>query len=499
MIMNMKALFAQNQTLEDIRQRLQTAMQENDQEKVSKAFSDMFQYYAEVNRQDYEELKEERDVQILASRGVRQLTAKEREYYQKLGEAMKSPDPRQAISELDVVMPETVIDSVFDDLLVDHPILRKIRFMNTKGAIRMMMNTNGYQAAVWGKLCAPIIQELSSGFKEVETGLYKLSAFIPVCKAMLDLGPEWLDRYVRTVLQEAQANGMESGIVDGDGKESPIGMTRQVGDSVTVTGGVYPRKTAIKVTSFSPETMGKLTSMLAVSPNGNPRRVDDLMLLVNPQDYFEKVFPATTFLSPDGTYRRDVLPVPADIEQSIALKRGEALFGIPSLYFAFAGMNKNGRIEYSDDYHFLEDERLYLIKTYANGMPADNNAFLLLDISELQPARWKVTMVEEPTPSTDATLSDLKLGSLTLSPAFSSSVVSYTTETSNETNTINAVPSSAAASVKVTVNGTEVSNGSAAKWQTGSNTVLVAVTAEDGTTKKSYTVTVTKAADGSGE
>ena len=46
---------------------------------------------------------------------------------------------------------------------------------------------------------------------------------------------------------------------------------------------------------------------------------------------------------------------------------------------------KEGKIEYSDHYRFLEDERVYLIKGYANGMPLDNNAFLVLDISELQP------------------------------------------------------------------------------------------------------------------
>lgn len=494
--MSMKTLFAQNQTLEDIRKRIQTGMQENDSEATAKAFSDMFQYYAEVNRQDYEALKQERDSQVLASRGVRQLTAKERDYYQKLGEAMKSSDPRQAVNNLDVVMPETVINSIFDDLIVDHPILRKIRFMNTNGAIRMMMNTHGYQAAVWGKLCSPIIQELTSGFKEVDTTLYKLTAFIPICKAMLDLGPEWLDRYIRMALQEAQANGMEAGIVDGNGKDSPIGMTRQVGENVSTIGGVYPRKTPIKVTSFSPAVMGKLTSMLAVSPNGNPRRVSDLILLVNPQDYYEKVVPATTFQGPDGPYRRDVLPVPADIVQTIPLKRGEAVYGIASLYWAFAGMNKDGRIEYSDDYHFLEDERVYITKTYANGMPADNNAFLLLDISDLQPAHYRVSLVEDPTPSTDAALSDLKLGALTLEPSFSSSVISYTAETENETNTITAIPSSAAAAVKVSVNGTEVNNGSQAKWQSGSNTVLVEVTAEDGTSEKSYTVTVTKPAAG---
>lgn len=494
--MDMKDLFKRDQKLDDIRKDIQTALHGTDPEQIINSVANMCKYYAEATFRDHAEVGQERDVQILASRGVRQLTAKERDYYQKLGEAMKSSDPRQAINNLDVVMPETVINSVFNDLIIDHPILRKIKFTNTEGALKMIMNTNGYQKAVWGKLCAPIIQELSSGFKEVDTNLYKLTAFIPICKAMLDLGPEWLDRYVRVVLQEAQANGMEAGIVDGNGKDSPIGMTRQVGENVTTTGGVHPRKTPVKVTSFSPAVMGKLTSMLAVSPNGNPRRVDDLVLLVNPQDYFEKVFPATTFLAPDGTYRKDVLPVPADVVQSIALNRGEAVFGIASLYFAFAGMNKGGRIEYSDDYHFLEDERVYITKTYANGMPADNNAFLLLDISDLQPAHYRVSLVEDPTPSTDAALSDLKLGALTLEPSFSSSVTSYMAETENETNTITAIPSSAAAAVKVSVNGTEVNNGSQAKWQSGSNTVLVEVTAEDGTSEKSYTVTVTKPAAG---
>lgn len=490
--MSMKTLFSKTEVLEEIRQRLQTAMQENDQEKVSAAFSDMFQYYAEVNQQDYEALKQERDVQVLASRGVRQLTTKEREYYQKLGEAMKSNDPRQAINNLDVVMPETILDSIFDGLETDHPILRKVKFMNTKGAIKMMMNTNGFQKAVWGKLCAPIIQELTSGFKEVDTGLFKLSAFIPVCKAMLDLGPEWLDRYVRTILRESLANGMEAGILTGTGKDEPVGMIRQVGDNVTTTGGVHPEKAPIKVTNFSPATMGRLASMLAIDANGNARRVEDLILVVDPQDYFEKVFPATTFQAPDGTYRRDVLPIPADIISSPALKRGQAVFGSASLYYAFAGMNKNGRIEYSDDYHFLEDERVYLIKTYANGMPVDNNAFLLLDISELQPAHYKVITVADPDPSAEAALADLKLGSLTLSPAFNAAVTSYTAQTSNATNTITAVPSSAAAAVKVTVNGTEINNGTEAAWRDGSNTVLVKVTAEDGTTSKTYTITVTK-------
>src|SRR5699024_11039817 len=101
--------------------------------------------------------------------------------------------------------------------------LSHIQFMNTRGAIRMMMNTNGYQTAAWGPLCSEVVQELTSGFKEVDTSLLKLAAILPVCKAMLDLGPEWLDNFVRQVLYEAFANGLEAGIVAGNGNNQPIG------------------------------------------------------------------------------------------------------------------------------------------------------------------------------------------------------------------------------------------------------------------------------------
>ena len=97
----------------------------------------------------------------------------------------------------------------------------------------------------------------------MDTGLFKFSAFLPLCKSMLELGPEWLDRYVRQVLVEGAANTLEFGFIRGTGKDQPIGMNRQVGDNVTVQGGVYPEKAKIQVTDLSPATLGNLISMLA--------------------------------------------------------------------------------------------------------------------------------------------------------------------------------------------------------------------------------------------
>lgn len=481
---------------EEIRGLLQKAIRENDTEGFYRAFDQIIECINQDIQQRYDaqvnDLKQEMDSRALAQRGVRQLTNKERDYYQKVAECMRSKDPKQALANADLVMPKTIMNAVFDELQTRHELLSLIEFIPTTGLTEMIMNTNGYQETVWGKLCDDIVKELVSGFETIDMTLLKLSAFIPVCKAMLDLGPEWLDDYVRQVLYEALANGLEAGIVAGDGNEKPIGMNRQVGKGVTVTGGVYPEKAKISVTDLQPGTIGNLLSLIAVDPNGKPRTLRDVVMIVNPQDYFQKVMPATTLMAPDGTYRNDVMPYPMRIVQSMALDRGEAILGIAYKYFAGVGMGKEGRIEYDDSYHFLEDERMYLIKLYASGFPMDNNAFLFLDISALQPAIWKVEQVTPATPSNNAALSDLKIGSLTLDPAFTSETTTYTTTTSNATNTITATPADAKAAIEVKVGEAEVDNGSAATWQEGSNTVTIKVTAADGKTTKTYTVTVTK-------
>ena len=181
------------------------------------------------------------------------------------------------------------------------------------------------------------------------------------------------------------------------------------------------------------------------------------------------------------------------------MDQGEAVIGIGYKYFAALGTARDGRIEYSDHYHFLEDERVYLIKGYANGFPMDNNAFFVLDITGIQPAVWKVEQVTAPAASTNADLADLRIGGLALSPAFSAATTSgYTAATTNATNTVTAIPADAGATIEITNEGpsdddpTPVINGRAVTWAAGANTLTVKVTAADGTTTKSYGVTVTK-------
>jgi len=373
-----------------ILQQMNDAIVTNDSEAFAEAFEKLSMNIQENILNEVEQQRQAGDISILNGRGANQLTSDETKYFQAVIDAMKSSNPKQALTDLDVVMPKTVIDRVFEDLTASHPLLDAIDFQNTSGLIEMYLNTDEVQLASWGTLCSEITKELTSGFKMVSLGLKKLSAFLPVCKAMLDLGPAWLDTYVRTILSEAISNGLELGIIAGTGKDQPIGMMKQVGEGVVVIDGVYPDKTATPILSFDPVSYGAILAGLATTPTGKVRPVQNVILVVNPVDYFTKVFPGTTIMSPTGTFVNNVLPYPTTVIQSIQVPTGKAIIGLSKKYFMGVGTAKSGKIEYSDEYRFLEDERIYLTKLYGHGEPLDNNAFQVLDISSLKPAVLKV-------------------------------------------------------------------------------------------------------------
>ena len=102
-----------------------------------------------------------------------------------------------------------------------------------------------------------------------------------------------------------------------------------------------------------------------------------------------------------------------------------------------------------------------------------------------------------PTVSSDASLSGLSLSSGTLSPDFASATLSYAASVVNSVSwtTVTATPNHAAASVLITPTDADATTaGDQVNLDVGSNTISVKVTAEDGTTTRTYTVTVTRAA-----
>lgn len=331
------------------------------------------------------------DDQVMLARKGNALTSEEIEFYNKLAESARanSQEPMAALSNVDVVTPPSIIDRIFDDLTIGHPLLDAINFVNTSGMTEIYLNSDGMGAAAWGELTSTISKELASDFTKLSLKHAKLSAFIPVPNSMLDLGPQWIDRYTRTILTNSIAVGLETAAVSGDGKDKPIGMDRNIGADAAVVSGAYPAKDAIVIKEFTPATLGAVVTKINKTSKGNSRNIadGDLILIVNTDDYWEKVRPATMLLTPQGTYVENVLPIPARIIQSTALAKGEAILGMASKYFfgMGTGTGKEGRIDKSDQYRFLEDQTVYRIKLYGEGRAYDNNAFQKLDISALKP------------------------------------------------------------------------------------------------------------------
>lgn len=386
-------LAVMNQKRAEILTKMVEAMHNEDSDAYTSCLNELAQNIEENILERANELAGNNDAQILAQRGVRQLTSSEKKYYEKLAEAFRASDTKQALTNPELVMPETVINSVFEDLRTQHPLLEKINFQNTMGMIKFLVNKNGYVKAVWGKLTDKITKELESSFSEVDMTFLKLSAFIPVSQAMLDLGPSWLDTYVREIMYDALANGLEDGIINSlRTDQGPIGMIANLKSGSAQSGYVqYTAKLATVIKDFQPATLGAEIAKLAVDDNNKTRTIRDVIYIVNPVDYFTKVFPATTVMGGDGTYRNDVLPYPMTIIQSPAVASGKAVLGLGYRYFAGIGMSsKDGKLEFDDSCQFLEDNRVYKIKLYGNGMPMDNNAFQYHDISQLKPAVVKV-------------------------------------------------------------------------------------------------------------
>lgn len=328
------------------------------------------------------------DATILSNRGQVVLTTAETSYYNGIIAAIKSETPKAALENYDVAMPETIIDRVIDNIRKAHPLLDAINFQNVAYMTRIVLNAAPGAAAVWGKITNAITRELNGSLKELSMVQCKLTAYMCISQDLVALGPVWIDRYVVATLAEAIALGLETAIVDGDGKDKPIGMSRTIPEDESSTGVNYVRKEMVELAEMTPQAWGPIVAMLAKDPldENKARTVDgnDLIFLCNPFDYWEKIMPATTFQRQDGNYSRDILPVPAQLFQTAALSKGQAILGIGSNYMLGIGPGgKQGVITPDDSVRFFEDERAYKAKLLGNGRPLDNNSFVLLDISKM--------------------------------------------------------------------------------------------------------------------
>src|SRR5690625_4191951 len=276
-------------TMKNFEEKKQTYMklmkaEDSTAEQLENAFDGMFTALQEdlTEKITAEARNEVHDAQILASRGQNVLTSKERKFFNEVID-------KGGFDE-DSILPITTQERVFEDLVAEHPLLDVIGLKDL-GAVTRYIYSDPDKAYAWGKLFGEIAGQVGAAFREEEIGHLKLTAFAVIPKDMLDLGPEWVERYVRTLLVESYSVGLEFGLVNGRGpsQDEPIGLMKDVDPDT----GAVTTKTSSGTLTFAPSQYGEVVAgelhdvikALSTNADGKSRKVlNRVAMVVNPVD-----------------------------------------------------------------------------------------------------------------------------------------------------------------------------------------------------------------------
>jgi len=314
------------------------------------------------------------DRSILQQRGQNVLTASETKFFNAVVQDGGFKDGS--------ILPVTTQERVFEDLVKEHPLLDALGLQDL-GAVTKFIYSDATKAYAWGELFGEIRGQVNAAFREEKIGQLKLTAFAAIPNDMLDLGPEWVERYVRTLLVESYSVGLEFGFVNGGGSvaHQPVGLMKDVN---ATTGAVTDKKSSGTLT-FAPSQFGEVVAgelyevvkALSTDAKGKSRKVlNNIVMVVNPVDSIG-VQARNTIQTSTGQW---VMALPYNIQtvESEEVPVGKALFFVKGQYLAaIAGGYK---LKKFDQTLAIEDATLYTIKQFANGKPKDNKAALVYDL-----------------------------------------------------------------------------------------------------------------------
>ena len=134
------------------------------------------------------------DRSILQNRGTNVLTSEENRFFNAVVTEGGFTD--------DAILPVTTQERVFEDLVREHPIIQAIGVQDL-GPVTRFITADPTKAYAWGPLFGDIAGQVNAAFHEEDMGTFKLTSFAAIPNDMIELGPVWLERYVRTLLVES--------------------------------------------------------------------------------------------------------------------------------------------------------------------------------------------------------------------------------------------------------------------------------------------------------
>lgn len=376
----MKSTDLNNNTVLEI----QNALENEDNKALANALDARMKSIEDKILAKYDELADEHDEKVLASRGVYQLTNEEKAFYDKIFSNAGADSP--TVTSASVMIPKTIVERVFEDIRNRNDgTLDLVDFVNTTGASEWLVSVAEKPVAEWGELCDDITKKLEVGFKVVNTLVNKLTCYVPYCKSLIDLGYSWQDAYVREYMALGLSSSLSVASISGTGSKRPWGMAYDY-DIATDTGAKKTPVTLKVANGFTPALFAPVFKTLSKNPLGMQRSLEGLTMFVDSDTYYANVYPHNVVVNSTNNQFitvLDQLGIKVRVCET-GLTAGQAIIGLPKRYFMEMGFkgNPNGMIEFSDHAMFVQDKRVYKGKLYADGFPKDKNAFVLVKFDE---------------------------------------------------------------------------------------------------------------------
>lgn len=281
-------------------------------------------------------------------------------------------------------LPVDTQERIFEDLQQSHPLLQHLGIRNL-GAVTEFIYGNPEGAAVWGPLFGDIKGQLNATFRKESITQLKLTAFIPISNDMLKLGPVWVERYVRAMIVEAMAVGLERGFVSGTGNNEPIGLLKDLDGAVVDGVMVYPDKASVGTLTFKPgrttiNELKEVVEKLSIHTVASEERIRNIagkvVMVTNPFDSFG-IKANSTVQNAAGSYVSS-LPFSPIFVESRFVPQGKVLFFVKGEYLAAIGGGME--IKKFDQTLAMDDATLYIAKQFATGKPMDNKAVQVYDL-----------------------------------------------------------------------------------------------------------------------
>lgn len=319
-----------------------------------------------INELKAEQEKAKSDEQYAKSLNLRVLNAEEKEFYQKLKDAKQTITFKQ-----DDIIPTTIIDRTLEDLQKESKIMDLISFAPANVTKWITGSYTG--VASWHGLTDELKGELEATISSLNIEDADLDAYLVIPKAISDLALPFVDKFFNAILKEALMLGIEDGYCNGNGKDEPIGIYKQI-DKTNDDGTHKDKDVNTDLTSFKPKAMAGAKKYL--TKNGK-RKYDKIYIVCHPNDEADYVAPAIY------NDRGELVASYKNLEVVTSVKnpQGKAALVLPKKYtMGFSGF----KVKKYDQTLALKNADLLVGNVYANGQADDDYIAYVFNVTKLE-------------------------------------------------------------------------------------------------------------------